>query len=82
MYTTYILYSGKINRYYTGHTIDLERRLQEHNRGKTAFMESGRPWTLIYSKKFQTRKEAVNHEAVIKKRGAERFLENISYSNG
>ncbi len=74
MYITYILYSKRIKKYYTGQTIDLERRLEEHNRGKTAFMSSGRPWTLIYSREFETRKEAIHHESEIKKRGAERFF--------
>jgi len=35
MYYTYILYSPKINKYYTGQTKDLNHRLKEHNRGKT-----------------------------------------------
>ncbi|MFN4110747.1 MAG: GIY-YIG nuclease family protein [Ignavibacteria bacterium] len=30
-YYTYILYSGRTNRYYVGHTNDLERRMKYHN---------------------------------------------------
>jgi len=74
MYITYILYSSKIDRYYTGHTENLDRRLEEHNRGKTPFMAKGIPWKIVYSKEFETRKEAMKYERFIKKRGAERFL--------
>jgi putative endonuclease len=74
MYVTYILYSQKINKFYTGQTSDITRRIEEHNRGKTPFMASGMPWILIYSKAFNLRQKAVNLEMIIKKRGAARFL--------
>ena len=77
MYTTYILYSTKINKFYTGHTSDLNRRLEEHNRGKTPFMAKGSPWKLLYSKAHDSRAESIKLEKFIKKRGAARFLKDI-----
>ena len=74
MYVTYIIYSSKIKKYYTGQTTDLDRRLVEHNRGKTSFLASGLPWKLIYFKYFESRSEAIILESFIKKRGAARFL--------
>ena len=74
MFVTYIIYSSKIKKYYTGQTTDLDRRLVEHNRGKTSFSASGLPWKLIYFKYFESRSEAIIHESFIKKRGAARFL--------
>ena len=74
MFSTYILFSQKINKYYTGQTIHLLRRLEEHNRGKTPYMAGGIPWILVFSKEFKSRKEAVNLEKQIKKRGADRYL--------
>jgi putative endonuclease len=74
MYVTYIVFSSKIKRFYTGHTEDFERRLQEHNRGKTPGMAKGVPWKLIYLKELPSRKEAMKLEKFIKKRGAARFL--------
>jgi putative endonuclease len=58
MYITYILYSGKINKFYTGQTDNIYRRLEEHNRGKTPGMVKGMPWKIMYLKEFQSRKEA------------------------
>jgi putative endonuclease len=78
MYVTYIIYSSKIKKYYTGQTSDLDRRLAEHNRGKTSFLASGLPWKLIYFKYFESRSEAITLELLIKKRGAARFLSDNS----
>jgi putative endonuclease len=74
MFYTYILYSKKINKFYTGQTHDLQHRVEEHNRGKTPFMANGMPWTLVYSCQLNSRAEAMKLEKCIKKRGAERFL--------
>jgi putative endonuclease len=82
MYHTYILFSSKLNRYYTGQTEDLERRVAEHNRGKTAGMAGGIPLKLIYSKDFISRSEAMKLEKFIKKRGAFRFLLDNNISSG
>lgn len=82
MYITYILYSQRINKFYTGQTQDIVRRLEEHNRGKTSFMAIGMPWVILYSKAFKSRQEAVNLEMIIKKRGAARFLDDNNIQIG
>jgi len=74
MYYTYILYSSKINKFYSGQTKDLAKRLEEHNRGKTTFMATGAPWVIVFSREFDSRSEAVKLERFIKSRGASRFL--------
>jgi len=74
MFTVYIIYSSNIDKFYTGQTQDIERRLEEHNRGKTSFSATGMPWTLVYSKDCPSRSEALKLEKLIKKRGAARFL--------
>jgi len=74
MFYTYILYSNSLKKFYTGQSQDLDRRLVEHNRGKTKFLDSGKPWVLVYSKSFNNRSEAITLEKHIKKRGAKRFL--------
>jgi putative endonuclease len=74
MYVTYILYSPKVDKFYTGQTTEIDRRLEEHNRGKTPFMASGMPWKLVFLKEYPSRAEAIKLEHYIKKRGAARFL--------
>ena len=52
---------------YVGWTLDLERRLDEHN-GKKAGARStrGRAWVLVYAEKHRTRKGAMRREFVLK----------------
>ena len=53
---------------YVGWTLDLERRLAEHN-GKKAGARStrGRAWQLVYAEKHRTRKGAMRREVVLKR---------------
>jgi putative endonuclease len=52
---------------YVGWTLDLERRLIEHNGGpKGARTTRGRAWTLIYAEKHRTRRRAMAREYALK----------------
>ena len=82
MFRVYIIYSSLIDKFYTGQTEDIERRLEEHNRGKTSFSARGMPWTLVYSVECSSRTEALKLEKFIKKRGARRFLNDNNIAVG
>ena len=45
----YILYSKKLNRFYIGHTTNLENRLIEHNSGESLYTSQGMPCKLVWS---------------------------------
>ena len=52
---------------YVGWTLDLERRLSEHNGGlKGARTTRGRGWALIYAEKHRTRRRAMAREYALK----------------
>jgi putative endonuclease len=52
---------------YVGWTLDLERRLAEHNgKGPGAKTTRGRAWALVYAEKHRTRKGAMRREFVLK----------------
>ena len=76
MFFTYVLQSDK-NRYYTGHTSNLEKRLSEHNDGMTKSTKSASSWKVIYSKEFQTRSEAMQHEKWLKTGVGREFLKRF-----
>ena len=78
LFTVYILISNSIQKYYTGSTQYLQNRLLEHNSGETKSIRNGIPWQLIWQKQLPTRAEAMQLETKIKKRGAKRFLEDLS----
>jgi putative endonuclease len=54
---------------YVGWTLDLDRRLAEHNgSGKRGAKSTrARNWSLIYAEKHRTRKGAMKREAVLKR---------------
>ena len=63
----YILRSESDNSFYIGITSDIERRLLEHNERSTEkYTSKKRPWALVFSKKYSTRREAMQEEHRLK----------------
>lgn len=53
--------------YYTGWTVDLEKRLHTHNKGEGAkYTRSRRPVELVYSEQFVDKSSALKRECAIK----------------
>ncbi|MBK9149734.1 MAG: GIY-YIG nuclease family protein [Saprospiraceae bacterium] len=73
----YILYSPKIDKYYTGACIDLDRRIYEHNIGHSKFTKTGNPWSLVYSEQFEDLSSAKKREAEIKKKKSRKYIEAL-----
>ena len=78
----YILYSVKLNKYYVGSTTDMERRLNDHNRGKEKFTQTGMPWRLVYSELFDELANARRREQEIKKKKSRKYIEILISSVG
>jgi putative endonuclease len=66
MFTVYILYSIKFDRFYKGQTSDLNRRLKEHNNQEEKSTANFVPWILVWHKLVSTRSEAVILEKKLK----------------
>lgn len=68
MYHLYIIECAD-KTLYTGITVDLERRVNEHNSSKLGakYTRARRPVKLVYSKKFRDRSLASKAESKIKK---------------
>ena len=77
MYTVYILYSEKLNRYYVGYTNDIARRISEHNRPKGKYTDLGIPWKIVHSESYSTKKEAMQREKFIKSKKSKAFIISI-----
>jgi putative endonuclease len=52
---------------YVGWTLDLERRLAQHNAGTGARTTRGRVWSLLHSESFETREDAMSREWYLKR---------------
>ena len=79
MVVTYILYSKSINRYYVGHSVEMNERLREHNSGEGKYTKRGIPWRMVWTFECPTRSEAMLLEIKIKKRGVKRYLDDIKF---
>ena len=67
MFYVYIL-RCKDDTLYTGYTVNLENRLNVHNKGLGAKYTRGRrPVKLVYSEKYNSKSEALKREYYIKK---------------
>jgi len=65
----YVLRSIATGRHYIGMTSDAKRRLEEHNTRTGRWTSSFRPWELIASEEFGSRKDASAREAFFKEPG-------------
>jgi len=81
MYFVYILYSDKIDKYYTGSTNELETRLKHHNGGHTVSTKSGSPnWRIVYTETLPGRTAALKREKEIKNKKSRKYIEWLIHS--
>jgi putative endonuclease len=66
MWHVYVLRSVRNGRLYTGSTNDLDRRLEEHQRGKSRYVRHAGPFELVYTEEYGTRLEARRRELFLK----------------
>jgi putative endonuclease len=65
-YFTYIILCGN-NKYYVGHTADLQKRFDRHkNKTGARFTLQNKPMRILWSKEFKTEIESVKREKQIK----------------
>ena len=80
----YVLYSNRSDRYYTGLTSDVERRLHEHNNPTKfdKYTPKHLPWELKLSFACsELRGEALIIERFIKKQKSRFFIDNLIRQN-
>ena len=78
MFYTYILKCVSDGSFYKGHTEDLQKRLKEHNSGKSDYTSRKGPWRIIYFEEFQSLAEAVKREKYFKSAAGRRFIKKLN----
>ena len=73
----YILQSERNGKYYIGSTNNIERRLLEHNYGKTKSLQHILPVRLVFKQEFGTLLEARKVELKSKKNKSRSIIERI-----
>ena len=77
MYTVYVLKSITFNKLYIGYTEDLEKRIKDHNKGKTKSIKAYLPYVLVYEEKYADKTEARKRELFLKTGKGREFLAGI-----
>lgn len=75
MFYTYIIYSPTLDQFYIGHTQDLADRLYRHNNSGSPATKKANDWVVVYSKQFDSRKEANHWEMIIKRKKSRKYIE-------
>jgi putative endonuclease len=77
MYIVYVIQSKLDSRLYVGFTENIERRLKEHNKGKTRSTKGYIPWILVYSEEAENRPAARNREKYLKSGSGKEYIKRI-----
>jgi putative endonuclease len=85
MFITYVI-KNEENKIYIGQTANLDKRLKRHNdlltNRKTSYTSKNKSnWKLVYTEKFNTRKEAMKREKQLKSYQGRLFVKNIIASS-
>ncbi|MEX2033064.1 MAG: GIY-YIG nuclease family protein [Candidatus Colwellbacteria bacterium] len=77
-YYVYAIRSSKDDRIYVGLSEHPDKRLDQHNKGKTPSTKPWRPWVIIYQKFVGSRPEARKEEKRLKSGSGKEFLKALS----
>jgi len=77
MHYLYILYSEKVDQYYSGQTKNVETRVVKHNNGYSFATKKGVPWELKKSIQFPTKRQAIQAENWIKRMKSRKVIEKV-----
>ena len=83
MFYCYILYSKKIDRFYKGHTNNLQDRISRHNAASEKATQEGVPWILCWTTSKNSRSEAMILEQKLKNLNRGRLIQfMLKYEQG
>jgi putative endonuclease len=77
-FVVYILFSEQFNKHYTGFTSNPEQRRGSRNQLGSDWTAKYRPRKLIYTKEFETKKEALTYEKRLKTDTGRYFVKSLS----
>ena len=79
MSLVYILKSINNLKFYVGSTTDLNRRITEHNSGKTIYTKRYMPWIIIYIEEYSNLSDARKREKYLKSSAGRKFSKTIPW---
>ena len=76
LFYTYVIRSTKDNKWYTGSTYNLDKRLKDHNDGMVFSTKNRRPFELTYFEACINEQDARAREKYLKSGMGKRYLKN------
>ena len=76
-YYVYVLLSQKDNKFYTGSTGDLKKRLQQHVQAKVLATKNRLPVDLIFYEAYRNKYDAIRREDYLKSTKGKRTLKQL-----
>ena len=76
MIYTYVIQSKKDRKWYTGSTLDLRKRFQQHNNNEVSSTKGRGPFELIYYEACINEEDARVREKYLKSGPGKRYLKN------
>ncbi len=76
-YYFYLLYSKQLNRYYIGHTNNLEERVRKHNTKHKGYTGIVNDWQVVYSEIYYAKSDAYRREREVKARKSRSQIEKL-----
>ena len=73
----YVLKSASSGKFYIGSALNLDRRLEEHQRGHSLYTKDRGPWELVYREDYATLPEARDSERQIKSWKSHRSVQEL-----
>ena len=80
-YCVYVLISARDGNLYTGFTIDLPRRLEEHEAGRSAATAPRRPFRLLFCEFHNSKSDALRRESYFKTSAGKRTLRLVCHDS-
>ena len=77
IYFVYVIKSLKDGSYYKGYTSNLEKRLKEHNSGKSVYTSSRVPWEIVYHEVYEDIESAKRREKYFKTGAGSRLIKKM-----
>ncbi len=77
MYYFYILHSLILDKYYIGHTGELEERLRRHNSNHKGWTGNVNDWEIVYSEEFDAKNLALFREREVKNWKSRKRIERL-----
>jgi len=77
----YILYSKSLDRYYLGHTSDLNERLRRHITNHKGFTGKAIDWQVVYTEQYTSKDRAYKRERQVKAWKSKTSIQKLISSN-